>query len=101
APLSRSSALLPYTTLFRSSLRHSEHGRPAAGERSVFEWIVVADDVIEFAVDGCAVFSRQFVESRRQRCARSQAVVIPGRRDDVRDRKSTRLNSIHLGISYA
>src|SRR5262245_64393422 len=45
--------------------------------------------------------SRVEVEAARHRVRRDQVRVIAGR-DDVRpDRKSTRLNSSHLGISYA
>src|SRR2546430_3403750 len=78
------STLFPYTTLFRSSWpRRAARGRgirareggglPVSGDR-----------------DGAANDPRQ------------RAVCAPdARRRDVRDRKSTRLNSSHSQISYA
>src|SRR5256885_12113719 len=65
------STLFPYTTLFRS---HDIGGRPVSGER--------------FAV-----------HLRLER--RLAQAVAPGGHGLDRDRKSTRLNSSHLVISYA
>src|SRR5437899_9838697 len=66
------STLFPYTTLFRSS-----DGQPMADNTLQFEWIVT----IKGGLD--AVFRHE------------ENVFVAG------DRKSTRLNSSHLGISYA
>src|SRR5258705_6022551 len=65
------STLFPYTTLFRSRVRAQDH-ELLAGE-------VALDDGRHLAV--------------QQRLAAGDR--------DHRDRKSTRLNSSHLGISYA
>src|SRR5438477_7948342 len=67
------STLFPYTTLFRSH-------------------VGVAVQVFRRAVDHDVrpVLQRSVVEGRRE-----------GRIDQQRDRKSTRLNSSHMSISYA
>src|SRR5258705_3079910 len=70
------STLFPYTTLFRSSgLKfHESAGRSRMTARKP----LLAMLVIAFA-----------------------PAVLAGQSADYRDRKSTRLNSSHLGISYA
>src|SRR5699024_11611750 len=83
-----STPLFPYTTLFRSGARRRGSGvvlhRPAAsGDRG-------AD---ELEGDGDGACRRPW--PRRPRVARR------GRRLPRRDRKSTRLNSSHVSISYA
>src|SRR5256885_8719140 len=76
------STLFPYTTLFRSHL-----ARPAAIRRAILE-----------------THSRK-LSDRRRRAPRCRWLLLgsgPRRRCDEReDRKSTRLNSSHLVISYA
>src|SRR5256885_6405101 len=70
------STLFPYTTLFRSVVRAGRHGR------------VLGDDLLEEpSGDGDAQAVRRHVEQ--------QHLLL------VVDRKSTRLNSSHLVISYA
>src|SRR5438045_6570893 len=83
-----SSTLFPYTTLFRS--RMADRGRPAGG-----------------GVDqrrGAAAATR-LSDPDRLRPRRAGSLFrepFDGDADDLRqDRKSTRLNSSHLGISYA
>src|SRR5262245_63700243 len=66
------STLFPYTTLFRS--------RPQAGPAAR------------------ARRARGRLACRARRAAERHAAAMP---DTRRDRKSTRLNSSHLGISYA
>src|SRR5690242_21136746 len=83
------STLFPYTTLFRSPSAAPVHGlrrvlgrlrvrdRRAAGRparRDVGTLVATLDDA---------------------------RVELPDRRDHARDRKSTRLNSSHMSISYA
>src|SRR5947199_3607343 len=75
------STLFPYTTLFRSRGSHPRGGGPAGGRCQ--QWL-----------DAPAAPPRD------------AAVLPPGGNDRgadrlFRDRKSTRLNSSHLGISYA
>src|SRR5256885_11112929 len=79
------STLFPYTTLFRSG-----EARQAEGERAVVLLRRVAVDR-----DG----DRRRGRPRRDRRAPVRLRVVVGRRR--RDRKSTRLNSSHLVISYA
>src|SRR5437899_4058025 len=67
------STLFPYTTLFRSHVRYLRRSRPACG----------------LAPGGHRRIRARFLNGGRWR------VRI------CRDRKSTRLNSSHLGISYA
>src|SRR5437899_9386890 len=66
------STLFPYTTLFRSL------GKPL-----------------------CCAWSRRTKDGDGKRRPRAGAGGAPGRRASREDRKSTRLNSSHLGISYA
>src|SRR5256885_8272514 len=66
------STLFPYTTLFRSRAARVHHGRRRAAAARV-----------------------SALRARRDRFER------PARSADTRDRKSTRLNSSHLVISYA
>src|SRR3989454_4414730 len=74
------STLFPYTTLFRSAKHHErvgvlEHKRAALAEER-------------------ALYERELAEMQAQ-------LVRAERSASVRDRKSTRLNSSHLVISYA
>src|SRR5258705_9911213 len=80
------STLFPYTTLFRSDGPSEHHQREAGDER---------DD-------------REPRPSPSGDCARSRGLWAIARdaahrctHPNSRDRKSTRLNSSHLGISYA
>src|SRR5947199_10268836 len=65
------STLFPYTTLFRSTM--------GVGTLPVYTWRV-SDEIAKRAAKFVATFNALFAEE---------------------DRKSTRLNSSHLGISYA
>src|SRR5256885_10546884 len=71
------STLFPYTTLFRSPCAH---GRPAAGQRASLHYRATA------------------VPTRERDARLLDFAGLPVTR---RDRKSTRLNSSHLVISYA
>src|SRR5437899_8078125 len=77
-PQPPSSTLFPYTTLFRSRDRRERHARGAPGPRRP---VRPAPPPAVLRVSG-----RQPIEPRLTRRT---------------DRKSTRLNSSHLGISYA
>src|SRR5947199_1605820 len=74
------STLFPYTTLFRSHILPTSSVRPDCGRRRVSRLPAAALGVIG---DGCPSTVRRH------------------RRTVEGDRKSTRLNSSHLGISYA
>src|SRR5438045_6459539 len=78
------STLFPYTTLFRSGLRHQGERRLGFGHERH------ADDVALREANG----TQQRVQ--KIRCGRFEL-----RSHALADRKSTRLNSSHLGISYA
>src|SRR5699024_12691326 len=92
------STLFPYTTLFRSGDHVRVRGVDAIGVRVYFT---------HFRTEGCG---------KRNRCrigtapAEGRAVAVPvraletgdhGHLTRVKDRKSTRLNSSHVSISYA
>src|SRR5256885_5613172 len=79
------STLFPYTTLFRS-VAHVGRGAPAHHVRDV-------GLAFAYRLDHPAAGA----EAQRQLNVR----VFAGVRGDDRDRKSTRLNSSHLVISYA
>src|SRR5262245_62677665 len=83
------SSLFPYTTLFRS-VRRAERGvEVAVGEiAGDLEQRAAPppDDRLAVSLDGDRLGGRAAADVRRH---------------DAGDRKSTRLNSSHLGISYA
>src|SRR5437660_3360790 len=88
------STLFPYTTLFRSRLeRDLERGGPRGGRGAVRGFDVRAERLFELAhpVAGDEVAGVQYLQH--------PALVVVG--DQGRDRKSTRLNSSHVAISYA
>src|SRR5256885_4528796 len=80
------STLFPYTTLFRSAfgeIRQSGSAAPAELERSI-------------------AAARAAVSQSLDATSQAQTAVLEAARDrKVLDRKSTRLNSSHLVISYA
>src|SRR3712207_7128400 len=78
------STLFPYTTLFRS--RREMSAEVAAAEKS------------EIAPEILAVVKRRYPDDASYRRALSEYKLTD---DDVKDRKSTRLNSSHANISYA
>src|SRR5205814_8290665 len=87
-PRPPSSTLFPYTTLFRSR-RGRRSGAPGrSGERRIRR----PDAHLDRAGDGGV---------RRGREALAQGLLAAGPASLPLDRKSTRLNSSHLGISYA
>src|SRR5690554_7067835 len=76
------STLFPYTTLFRSARAHPQRLRPrgaCASARELQQRVGAAEQVLRL---------RPGAPRRR-------------RRPESRDRKSTRLNSSHVRISYA
>src|SRR5690242_21476958 len=73
-PRAPRSTLFPYTTLFRSAREHAPVGRPEVP--SVLRRLVDSQDPVG-------------------------AVLLDPRWDILADRKSTRLNSSHMSISYA
>src|SRR5262245_63559663 len=83
-PRPPSSTLFPYTTLFRSGVAGEEQPPPA---RAVLDG-VRADEERQEPVDVLRCVAR--TERRQDEQAQG-----------AQDRKSTRLNSSHLGISYA
>src|SRR5205814_9578544 len=98
-PYPTSSPLFPYTTLFRSRTtapflscrrsRRKSRGRSCAKGDCPVKSQQGGQAAYRAAV---AITVRDAVRRRETRDARSRSVI---------DRKSTRLNSSHLGISYA
>src|SRR3989442_8901227 len=81
------STLFPYTTLFRSRRRRRDPVGPARGGRAG-------------ARPGGGRFVRE-TGARLQPSGRDRGGRAWGRRVSTSDRKSTRLNSSHVRISYA
>src|SRR5438045_5283332 len=79
---------VPYTTLFRSDLSSSRNADPGKASRP-FD-IDRDSGVIS---EGAGVFVLENLDTARARGARPYL--------EITDRKSTRLNSSHLGNSYA
>src|SRR5437870_9513935 len=79
-----SSTLFPYTTLFRS--RTAKH--PRCQHRS-------QGPCVRSASTGACSWSKRCIDSPRRGTSRCPPL------DWTRDRKSTRLNSSHVAISYA
>src|SRR5262245_65071886 len=86
------STLFPYTTLFRSGLAKAGLKKGAAAAKGLFGKVL--GRVIPFKARGKQ--HELWVEQRQ-----GGAVVLVATTPAVLDRKSTRLNSSHLGISYA
>src|SRR5437899_9586265 len=84
------STLFPYTTLFRSGVQI-----PAA---SRLDDLMHMHDALRWLAGGCAVPNQELATlvPRPPRHRQDAFELHAGR-----DRKSTRLNSSHLGISYA
>src|SRR5205814_10135271 len=89
--------LFPYTTLFRSQLDTCHVGiatqidsQEEAEEKGLKKF---TPQVFELAAENCARFFTAMGEEVRQ--------VVAEMGYERADRKSTRLNSSHLGISYA
>src|SRR5258705_525670 len=91
------STLFPYTTLFRSQRGDRLH---RGGLKSAFQLPAAVHTGDGHRAVRTAVVHRQRALHVRHRLLvwRDAAGADDG---DVRDRKSTRLNSSHLGISYA
>src|SRR5690242_21463731 len=82
------STLFPYTTLFRSVARKLDPREVAARARRL-----VDAGVTSIAI----VFLHAYANPRHE----AQAAALVARRHPKVDRKSTRLNSSHMSISYA
>src|SRR5436853_363599 len=91
------STLFPYTTLFRSAICSRSTSMPSTFHRSFRPTIRVTDSTTS---ETCC---RSLLCCWRDTCRRRRrSLGWPwGYRRRGRDRKSTRLNSSHLGISYA
>src|SRR2546426_2164960 len=87
------SPLFPYTPLFRSPERW--------GRRSVLEVLRVLDTTAEGLTSAQAAERQRAAPPVAQRHALLAAVLDQIRSPVTGDRKSTRLNSSHLVISYA
>src|SRR5947199_2311082 len=83
-----SSTLFPYTTLFRSEVEHVRAGEQQAGEVAREEQLRPRYGAGEVEID------RPLLLQPRHEVGR-------GEDRQEGDRKSTRLNSSHLGTSYA
>src|SRR5947199_5627494 len=82
-----SSTLFPYTTLFRSSLTEAFAGGPCD--------VVLLSAVAHYVESPCTLLE-QVVQGCPAWILVDRTPFLAGE-----DRKSTRLNSSHLGISYA
>src|SRR3989454_9272241 len=95
------STLFPYTTLFRSRSGLRRHGRLASRERRADR---LADRLPHHRPGGWAALHHRDEVARHDDLAHVRSREGENRlreRRAARDRKSTRLNSSHLVISYA
>src|SRR5205814_10394499 len=96
---SPTSTLFPYTTLFRSSAHDAFQGHAA----HIIEWPTMLrpkDSEGTCIPSGVPTFL-QTASRRNPSADYDGSSVALGRAPGRQDRKSTRLNSSHLGISYA
>src|SRR5207253_10375742 len=95
------STLFPYTTLFRSL--HAPESTPVA-RVSVLDWIGNAAAQLLGRHGAVSDQANQVACSRQtvyDHAAKVEAAVRAAQRPGPSDRKSTRLNSSHVAISYA
>src|ERR1035438_10858432 len=88
------STLFPYTTLFRSVLRQNQVNIPHLLRDKVQKLVCQGKPVL-FVLDNVPEAEGKLPPLEKYCPARGLAEVL------ITDRKSTRLNSSHLGISYA
>src|SRR5262245_65188326 len=93
------SPLFPYTTLFRSYRAGLEDG-DARQVRALLDR-AAAQGLAGVAVTGAPQALAAFESAGAIADRHGLVLVTRGSTHDGRDRKSTRLNSSHLGISYA
>src|SRR5690606_41435940 len=94
-----SSSLLPYTTLFRSRLVEARHGD---GTRERYRWDPASNLLEQPGLRGVEVGpGNRLRTANGERLAHDQRLRLCRREAPARDRKSTRLNSSHVKISYA
>src|SRR5256885_15791111 len=94
------STLFPYTTLFRSGQRKAQLPRVMV-RRDLVPVRRRAGDLIRQVGVGALDADLHVIEPRGLEGGETLPREPVGRRDQRRDRKSTRLNSSHLVISYA
>src|SRR5690606_40790704 len=100
-PRPPSSTLFPYTTLFRSDRRGAEALGPVASHQQVVDRLPLET---ELAVGGLAEVAVVRVAGGKAELQQLRTRHVGQHRQqqlDVEDRKSTRLNSSHVKISYA
>src|SRR5437899_4341367 len=92
-----SSRLFPYTTLFRSQVQERAEGDAGevAGVLEIDDDLAGPEAFQGFQEVGAEVLGDLLPLERRLGDGQHQDVLV------LTDRKSTRLNSSHLGISYA
>src|SRR5205814_3121181 len=97
--LQRCSPFFPYTTLFRSILPPDKAG----AERAIFGPIVDAVGLVDGKFKTPKLLPGDYVVNVDVYLPEPPSEVYRSgiQMPDYRDRKSTRLNSSHLGISYA
>src|SRR5690606_41091546 len=96
-----SSALFPYTPLFRSEAA-AEPG--AVGREAVIQFAAHRAQLLAQAVDVAAESGKVLGDGQFPLYSHEQARGLAlwfAKPEDLRDRKSTRLNSSHVKISYA
>src|SRR5690606_40934035 len=94
------STLSPYTTLFRSDL--CLRVPPKAVNRKTFEALIFAGALDEFKYDRAVLLATLDVAIEHAQLLRPEDDDMDLLKDDpMLDRKSTRLNSSHVKISYA
>src|SRR5690606_40590276 len=104
------STLFPYTTLFRSLIKESYKGiRPAPGypacpdhleKRTIWSLLNVEENIGVKLTDSLAMWPASSVSGYYFANPKSRYFGL-GKIKEDQDRKSTRLNSSHVKISYA
>src|SRR5699024_11938574 len=98
SPRQRRVTLFPYTTLFRSVV--DEHGTPTGQLREPTAYNLLFDAAPARSHDDERDALRDMLRTLAA-AGLTGGAVMDGKPGTVEDRKSTRLNSSHVSISYA
>src|SRR5699024_11873736 len=96
--LPHSSQFFPYTTLFRSHIFQQSYEHQTFQNYEDFEFILINDLT---PIERWALVEKHLISPHLAKKVQNAAALISKNEQVSVDRKSTRLNSSHVSISYA